>query len=224
MYFPRSRARTSARAHRPPAQIGALSLAAVLLTTILAFGCADSIPTGPEEDPGVEAFGPAAAAKGGPARTGILTRATFPNDNVCGIPVTTEVFEAGTEWELLPGGVLSKETGILRVTWTADNGQSVQLHAAGQASREVTAWIDEEAGLFTGTETVKGLARAIKSPQGPASYRDVGKIVFGFPLIQLLDGGGFAVLEPPVILEVSGPHPEAEGNATFCEAVTEALS
>lgn len=224
MYFRRSRTRTSKRTYRLHGEVRTLPLVAVLLMTGFAVGCADGVPTAPEEHPGPETFGPVAAAKGGPERTGILTRATFPGDQVCGISVTTEVFEAGTEWDVLPGGVLARETGILRVTWTADNGQSVQLHAAGQASREITAWIDEEAGLFTATETVVGLARAIKSPQGPAFYRDVGRIVFGFPLIQLLDGGGFAVLEPPVILEVSGPHPEAEGNATFCEAVTEALS
>lgn len=197
----------------------------VLLTLPLALGCSDSVPTAVEAHAAPAADEAVAAAKGGPAHTGVLARATFPNDQVCGISVTTEVFQTGAAWEVLPGGLPPKQTGNLRVTFTADNGQSVQLHAAGQATREITEWIDEEAGTFSGRETVVGLARTIKPPHGPAFYRDVGRIVIGYPLIQLLDDEGFIILEPPVILEISGPHPEAESNFTlFCAAVTEALS
>lgn len=222
MHFFRSRTQTSRGEHRTQKAamiIKARSLAAVLLLTTLALGCVDSIPTAVEE-PATPAADAAVAAGKKPAGAGVI-RATFPDDNVCGIPVTTDYFSAGATWDILPGGVPSKATGTLRVTFTAANGQSLQLHASGQVTREIAEWIDDE--TFVGIETVIGLGQALKMPHGPALMSDIGRIAFEL-VVQLQEDGGFILLAPPVILEVSGPHPQAENPALFCEIVTDALS
>jgi hypothetical protein len=195
-----------------------------LLMTTLVLGCADNITRAVEEHPapGVSGAATAAADKGGPANSGVLARFTFPDDEICGISVTTDLFLAGAEWEpAFPGHPPLKATGTLRLTWTTADGKSLQLHSAGNTVREITEWIDEN--TFRATETSTGLRDALSTPQGLVFLRDVGRIVIG-SLVELQEDGGFLILETE-ILEVSGPHPHAESGFTLlCAAVTSVLS
>jgi len=194
-----------------------------LLMTTLVLGCAD-IPSAVQEHPAPGAIGAAtvAAGKGGPANSGVLARFTFPDDEICGISVTTDLFLAGAEWEpAFPGHPPLKATGTLKLTWTTVDGKSLQLHSSGNTVREITEWIDEN--TFRATETATGLRDALSTPQGPVFLRDVGRIVIE-NLVELQEGGGFVVLDTE-ILEVSGPHPHAESGFTLlCAAVTSVLS
>lgn len=200
---------------------GALSALVAVLVTTLFVGCTDSVPTAVDGHATSEAASVAALSKVKPTTTGVITRATFEDAEVCGIPVSTELFRAGAQWENpLPGHPPLKGTGTVRVTWTAANGKSIQLHASGQAIREITEWIDDR--TFRATETVIGAPQTLKTPHGPPLVMDVGRIVFGF-LIQLSETGGFIILERE-ILEMSGPHPQAEDPALFCQIVTEVLT
>lgn len=200
---------------------GALSALVALLVTTLLVGCTDSVPTAVDGDATSEAASVAALSKVKPTTTGVITRDTFEDAEVCGIPVSTELFRAGAEWENpLPANPPLRGTGTVRVTWTAANGKSVQLHSSGQAIREITEWIDDR--TFRATETVIGAKQKIKTPHGPPLIMDVGRIVFGF-LVHLPEAGGFIVLERE-ILEMSGPHPQAEDPALFCQIVTGALT
>lgn len=195
-----------------------------LLMTTLVLGCADNLPTAVEEHPAPGAVGAAtdAAGKGGPANSGILARVTFPDDEICGISVTTDLFLAGAEWEpALPGHPPLKATGTLKLTWTTADGKSLQLRSAGNTVREITEWVGDN--RFRATETSTGLRDALRTPQGPVFLADVGRIVIG-NLVEVQENGEFAVLTTE-ILEVSGPHPHAESGFTLlCAAVTSVLS
>ena len=104
-------------------------------------------------------------------------------------------------------------------TITADNGNSVVLHFAGQFT-DVEPLVDEAAGTITFFGTNKGLPELIKTPHGGVLIRDAGVITFANTFD--LETGEFISAEVTVN---KGPHPEADSDfALFCEIVSAALA
>ena len=109
-------------------------------------------------------------------------------------------------------------TASTKTTFTADNGKSVLVQAAGQF-RDDAPIIDEAAGTITFVTTYKGLPEKIKTPHGPVLLRDAGLISF----VNTFDLTTGALISSEVIIK--GPHPEAESDfELFCEVFTEALA
>jgi hypothetical protein len=159
---------------------------------------------------------PAAAQAAGPIHTNFSF--TILNDSICGISVTTSgtgvdnftpVFDS-------TGNLVSYvDTGQYHITFTAANGRSVDLSAAGLVTLKVTTNPD---GTFTITNTLKGLPERISSPQGAILTRDAGIITF----TDTFDSSRTLISET---ITQSGPHPEADSaGALFCQVVTAALT
>lgn len=164
---------------------------------------------------------PAAAAPPEVNRIRVVERETFPDDEICGIPVTTRVRVNQTITQFLSGdGFHEKVTGSARFTFTAANGESVTLSSAGMSTFRETVNDD---GTVTFTATYKGLPEKIKG-KGKPLVADRGIITF----ITTIDFGDPEDPEDDVFTEKiiqKGPHPEADsGFNLFCDAITRALS
>lgn len=153
---------------------------------------------------------------------------TIPDDEVCGVPVTTTVDYVAINQERLAksGFPLFKSTGRGTITFTnPENGKSVVLRYAG-STRDLTV-VDNGDGTITLRWAVTGLAEAISSSDGTVATRDVGRVVF----VTVLDYGGTPTdtsddeFVSEEVESVSGPHPELESNFDlFCQLVGPALT
>ncbi len=192
----------------------------VWMVVSMVFGC-----TGTESPTGIaQPEPPAFAANAGmPLQAGVF-RATF-DAPLCGIDVTVSLFDAGTAFDpVAPGGPPSKETGILKMTLVAANGQSVQFTGTGVITRAVGPLSDE--GTFLAVSFSAGIVKFSTPPGSPLSH-DAGRIIFEL-LVRPEQGGGFTVLSAEIV-EVSGPHLrllslEPVPGSFFCEVVTDALT
>jgi hypothetical protein len=142
---------------------------------------------------------------------------SIPDDEVCGIPVSTTVVVTANFFLFADG--TAKDTSSVRVTFTNPvNGKSVILSNAGQI-RDIVPVIDEEAGTITFTTSFKGLPEKIQTAHGPVLLRDAGIITFTDTFD--LNTGDFLFSE----VTVRGPHPEADSDFTLlCEVITGALA
>lgn len=190
----------------------------VVLAAAVALGCDGDAPTATA---GSAPLPPLAASQDAPVQTGVVT-GSFPGGEICGVPLElTDFFSAGPTWELLPGGEPSKGAGNMLTTWTATNGEVASVRHAGETTREIVEWLDEE--TLVAIQTTVGLAEVIKASDGPVLTLDGGRIVVRL-VVRLLPGGGSLLVAPPEFLEVDGPHPDGtSGFALFCPAVRDAL-
>jgi hypothetical protein len=140
---------------------------------------------------------------------------SFP-DEVCGIPVQTELVVSDNFFEFADGSF--KDASSFRATFTnPDNGNSVVVSAAGTATG--TAVIDEQAGTITFVTTYKGLPEKIQTGNGQILTRDAGIITFSDSFS--LATGEFLGTD----VTINGPHPEADsGFALYCQVVTAGLT
>lgn len=198
--------------------IRTLSPLTAVLAAAVALGCDGPPPTAATES---AALPQVAASHDAPLQTGVVT-GSFPGGEICGVPLErTDFFSAGPTWELLPGNEPSKAAGNLLTTWTAASGEVASVRHAGETTREIVEWLDED--TFVAIQTTAGLAEVIKASDGPPLTFDAGRIVVRL-VVRLLPGGGSTLLAPPEFLEVDGPHPDiASGFALFCPAVRDAL-
>jgi hypothetical protein len=146
-----------------------------------------------------------------------FTEGPFP-DEVCGVSGTivfsgTSVFREGADGTFFAGGTF---TGV----FTADNGKSITVFAAGPA-KGTFGVIDEEAGTITFTTTFVGLPEKVSITGGPTLLRDAGTVTF----IDVFEYTGDP--ENPVgdfistdVVGLHGPHPDLLSDfEAFCDVV-----
>jgi hypothetical protein len=152
---------------------------------------------------------------------------TDPDDEICGIPVTTTVDIVDNFTVRLDrnGFLLFHSRGTGTVTSTnPENGQSIVLRFTG-ASRDLSV-TDNGDGTITVRTAVTGMPEAIAS-DGRVLTRDSGRVVFA----TVLDFNDTPtdvdddVFISQSVESVSGPHPELDSDfELFCEVVVPALT
>jgi hypothetical protein len=153
---------------------------------------------------------------------------TIPDDEVCGVPVTTTIDFIANDQERLAktGFPLFKSTGRGTVTWTnPETGKSVTLSFAG-ASKDLTV-VDNGDGTITLRTALTGVQEKIRLSDGTIVTMDVGRVV----VVAVLDYNGTPtnteddVFISQTIESFSGPHPDLESDfALFCEVVVAGLT
>jgi len=153
---------------------------------------------------------------------------TIPNDEVCGVPVTTTVdFIANDQERLAHSGFpLFMTTGRGTTTWTNPvTGKSVSFFFAG-ATKDLTV-VDNGNGTITLRTAVTGVPEKITLSNGQPVTMDVGRLVF----VSVIDYNGTPtdtsddVLISQSIESISGPHPDLQSHfALFCQVVVPALT
>jgi hypothetical protein len=153
---------------------------------------------------------------------------TIPDDEICGVPVTTTIDIILNQQQRLAksGFPLFKVTYRGTETYTNPaTGKSVTTFLAGTA-RDATV-VDNGDGTITLRTAVAGVQQAIRLPDGTVASRDVGRIVY----VTMIDYNGTPTdtSDDEVLSEsiesISGPHPELESDFTlFCEVVVPALT
>jgi hypothetical protein len=153
---------------------------------------------------------------------------TIPDDEVCGISVTTTIdFIANEQQRLAKSGFpLFKSTGPGTVTWTnPETGKSVGYFFAG-ASKDLTV-VDNGDGTITLRTAVTGVPDKIRLSDGTVVSMDVGRVVF----VTVLDYNGTPtdveddIFVSQEIESISGPHPGLESDfELLCEIVVPALT
>jgi hypothetical protein len=139
-------------------------------------------------------------------------------EELCGIPVTTEVH--------VKGNVLIFEDRIVdlslvRVTWTNAEGDWLQDFIAGPVI--ITEELDGD--ILTVTVRHIGVHQRLRSSDGITAAFDRGQITFQF-VVDLNDPADPEddVLISSDVLFQAGPHPVADSDfELFCEVVTDVL-
>jgi hypothetical protein len=104
-----------------------------------------------------------------------FTDGPFP-DEICGVSGTTtvhgtSVFREGASGTFFAGGTFW-------AVFTADNGKSVTVFAAGPAKATSAPVIDETAGTITFYTTFVGLPEKLSITNGPTLSMDAGTVTF----------------------------------------------
>src|SRR5512132_392480 len=154
---------------------------------------------------------------------------TIPDDEVCGVSVTTTLDIIGNDQERLAksGFPLFQLTGRGTVTFTnPETGKSVSFFFAGVSAKDLTV-VDNGDGTITLRTAVTGVPEKLRLSDGTILNMDVGRVVF----VSVLDYNGTPTnVEDDVevsssIESISGPHPDLESDfALFCEVVVPALT
>ena len=159
---------------------------------------------------------PAAAMAAGPIHTNY---AYSTPANYCGIDVIFSVAGVDNFCPVYDSGgnlVSFKDTLSYQITFTAANGKTVGLSAAGRVTGNT---VTNGNGTFTETLSLKGLAERISSAKGTTLSRDAGIITF----TDTFDSTTGAFISET--FTQSGPHPEADsGGALFCQILTAGLT
>lgn len=155
------------------------------------------------------------ALAGGPMHDKFAVDATF-QEELCGLTVTTH--------DQTNGNVLIFEDRLVdlsrvRVTWTNDEGDWLELFIAGP----VTVTEEWNGDILTQTAHNAGLHHRLRSSAGidPKTF-DRGQITFK-TVIDFSDPEEPVLVSQDILFE-AGPHPLAHSTTdVFCEAVIEAL-
>jgi hypothetical protein len=141
---------------------------------------------------------------------------TFP-DEVCGVTGTSTVrfnnviTDLGNDSEFI--------RGTFRLVFTADNGKSITIAAAGPVTTQ--AIVDETAGTITFIDTVAGVPELVKITGGRVLTRDAGLVVNRVRVIEfdpVTEEFGDVISDTWEF--IAGPHPDLEsGFDRFCEVV-----
>ncbi len=137
-------------------------------------------------------------------------------EELCGIPVTTELHVKGN---VLIFEDRTVDLSVVRVTWTNEEGDWLELFIAGP----VVITEEWNGDILTLTADHRGLHHRLRSSEGidPATF-DRGRIVFK-AVIDFSDPEEPVLISQDILFE-AGPHPLAHSTTdVFCEAVTEAL-
>jgi hypothetical protein len=153
---------------------------------------------------------------------------TIPDDEVCGVPVTTTVdIIENIHVRLAKSGFpLFQTTGPGTITFTnPETSKSVTLRFTG-AVKDLTV-VDNGDGTITVRTAVTGIAEAVRLSDGTVAIRDVGRVVFA----TVLDYNDTPTITEDdefiseTIESISGPHPDLESDGElFCEVVVPALT
>jgi hypothetical protein len=154
---------------------------------------------------------------------------TIPDDEVCGIPVTTtiDIIENIHERLAKSGFPLFQSTGRGTLTFTnPKTGKSVSFFFAGVNYKDLTV-VDNGDGTITLRTAVTGVPEKLRLSNGTVVNMDVGRLVF----VSVLDYNGTPtntdddVEISSSIESISGPHPDLESDfELFCEVVVPGLT
>lgn len=154
---------------------------------------------------------------------------TIPDDNVCGVPVTTTVDVIANDQTRLAhsGFPLFMSTGRGTVTWTNPaTGKSVSNFFAEVFAKDLTV-VDNGDGTITLRTAITGVPEKITLSNGQPVTMDVGRVVF----VSVIDYNGTPadtsddVLISQSVESISGPHPDLQSDfALFCQVVVPALT
>jgi hypothetical protein len=142
----------------------------------------------------------------------------FP-DEVCGVSGTTTVHGASVFREGANGTFFA--SGTFWGVFTADNGKSITVFAAGPIKQTSPPIIDEEAGTVTILTTYVGLPEKLSITHGPTLSLDAGTVTF----VDVFEYTGDP--ENPVgdfismdLAGLHGPHPDLlSGFEVFCDVL-----
>ncbi len=165
-----------------------------------------------------------AASGGASAATPIVNQHTsftdtFP-DQVCGITGTSTVSVVDNFKLFADNTVL--DTTTFRQVFTAENGKSVVIFAAGQTSGPAQP-IQNADGTITFITTFKGLPEKLSIAGGPTLSRDAGTATLADTFLPLPNGDLQFVSQ--TVSGEHGPHPDLDsGFALFCDVLIPALT
>jgi hypothetical protein len=158
------------------------------------------------------------ASVAGPTQVEQFSEGPLP-DEVCGVSGTTtfhgtSVFREGANGTFFASGTF---WGV----FTADNGKSITVFAAGPAKQTSPPIVDEEAGTITFVTTVVGLPEKLSITGGPRLSLDAGTVTF----VDVFEYTGDP--EDPVgdfistdFLGLHGPHPDLLSDfELFCDVL-----
>ena len=154
---------------------------------------------------------------------------TVPDNEVCGVPVTTtiDIIDNGQVRLAHSGFPLFKDTGRGTFTWTNPvTGKSVSNFFAGVSDKDLTV-VDNGDGTITLRTAITGVPEKIRVANGKPLTMDVGRVVF----VSVIDYNGTPtdtsddVLISQSVESISGPHPDLQSDFTlFCQVVVPALT
>ena len=139
---------------------------------------------------------------------------SFPN-NYCDI-AGTSVIQGVDNFTRYSDGTFNERFTFTETFTAAASQKSIVFRAANQFSRRTTP-IDNGDGTQTFIVTFKGLFEQIKIPNGPVLSFDAGTVTFANTFKPGED------IPSSVIVELHGPHPDADGSI-FCDVVVPALA
>ena len=144
---------------------------------------------------------------------------TFP-DELCGIQGTSTV-NVVDNLKLYADGTFL-DTARARQVFTAENGKSVVIFAAGQTSGLADP-IENADGTITFINTFKGLPEKLSIPGGPTLSRDAGVVTLAQTFRELPNDELEFISQ--TFSGEHGPHPDLEsGFELFCDVLTPALT
>jgi hypothetical protein len=147
-----------------------------------------------------------------------FTDGPFP-DQFCGVTGTTTIHGTSVFRETAGGGFFA--SGTFWAVFTADNGKSITVFAAGPAKSATAPVIDEDAGTVTTTTTFVGLPEKLSITNGPTLLRDAGTVTF----TDVYEYTGnpdepFGDFISRSLSGLHGPHPDLLSDFTaFCDVV-----
>ena len=140
-------------------------------------------------------------------------------DNICGVDGSTTVH--GTSVFRDNGDGKFFATGTFWAVFTAENGKSITIFAAGPAKVTSSPVIDTQAGTVTQTITFAGLPEKLSATHGPTLSRDAGVVT----QTQVYEYSGdpeepFGDFISRTFSGLHGPHPDLVSDfAAFCDAL-----
>ena len=160
-----------------------------------------------------------ASAAAPPANEHSSSTDTFA-DELCGIQGTSTV-NVVDNFKLYADGTFL-DTSRVRQVFTAENGKSVVILAAGQVTGPAEP-IQNADGTITFINTFKGLPEKLSIAGGPTLSRDAGVVTQTITLRPLPNGDLEFVSQ--TFSGEHGPHPDLEsGFELFCDVLTPALT
>jgi hypothetical protein len=151
-----------------------------------------------------------------------------PDDDLCGIPVTTHVEGKGTDQIRVNKSGFPEFKGHFNgtVTWTSlETGLSV-LNRVNSSFHDLSV-TDNGDGTITVISATTGVPERLITPDGTTLLKDRGRVVFeaiiDYNDTPLDTSDDFFVTDR--IVSVSGPHPDLESDfELFCPIITDALT
>lgn len=147
-----------------------------------------------------------------------FTDGPFP-DEICGVTGTTTVHGTTAFRELANGGFFA--SGNIWAVFTAENGKSITIFAAGPQTSASAPVIDEAAGTVTTTTTFIGLPEKLSITHGPTLLRDAGSVT----ITDVFEYTGnpdepFGDLISQSVSGLHGPHPDLLSDfEAFCDVL-----
>jgi hypothetical protein len=141
-------------------------------------------------------------------------------DELCGISGTSTI-NVVDNFKLFADGTFS-DTSVFRLVFTADNGNSVTVLAAGQITGPDEP-IENEDGTVTFIVTIKGLPEKLSISGGPTLSLDAGAVTLATTFS--VDANGNLNFDSHEFSGEHGPQPDlASDFELFCEVVIPALT